>query len=163
MAVLTTNPTIKGDGLKFNVRSDKLERELDLSLVNLASGTNYEIGDLPKGFVPRNVAIVELVKQDVGGGSAAVLKVLLKSDSAELASRTLGTSDGITVGQVTGKNLEGAGDTICVSATNAPTNGKVKVVIAGDVMTGAFDDGSKRGEYDPSEHVRLNKMEEPGA
>lgn len=163
MAVLTTNPTIKGDGLKFNVRSDKLERELDLSLVNLASGTNYEIGDLPKGFVPRNVAIVELVKQDVGGGSAAVLKVLLKSDSAELASRTLGTSDGITVGQVTGKNLEGAGDTICVSATNEPTNGKVKVVIAGDVMTGAFDEGSKRGEYDPKEHVRLNKMEEPEA
>lgn len=168
MSALTTDVSIKGNGLKFNVRSYKLERVLDLSMVNLAAAvtssdvttnTYYEIGDLPKGFVPRNVAIVELKKQVTSTTeSAAKIGVYLKSDSAKLVERTLGTADGITVGQVSGKNLDGAGDTLCVTVDKTPTNGKVKVVVSGDVMTGAFDEGEKRDSYDEAEHVLTNKI-----
>ena len=154
MAALTTDETIKGNGLNFNVRSYLLERVIDLSKVSLAASAYYDIGNLPNGFVPRNVAIVELKKQVTSAAeSAAKLGVYLKSDSAKLAERTLGTADGVTVGQVTGKNLAGAGDAICIMVDNVPTNGLVKVAISGDVMTGAFDEGLKRDEYDPAETV----------
>lgn len=163
MSALTPDVTIKGKGLNFNVRSYLLERVFDLSKVKLAAAvtsggtttnTYYEIGDLPKGFVPRNVAIVELKKQVTSTDEpAAKIGVYLKSDSAKLAERTLGTAEGVTVGQVTGKNLAGAGDAICIMVDKTPTNGLVKIAISGDVMTGAFDEGLKRDEHDPAEIV----------
>lgn len=155
MAELTTNTTIKADGLKFNVRSYLIERVIDFSLIGLTATTNYEIGDLPKGFVPRNVAVIELVK----AGAAGTCGVYLKSDSAKLAERTLGTAAGVTVGQVTGKNLAGAGDTICLALGAAQTTGKVKVAIAGDMMTGEWDEGIKNvAPFDPAERVPTNMM-----
>ena len=45
-----------------------------------------------------------------------------------------------------------------MTVDKTPTNGKVKVVVSGDVMTGAFDEGEKRDSYDEAEHVRTNKI-----
>ncbi len=157
-ALASTDTTIKGAGLDFNVRSYKMERTLDFNIASLTGSTYYEIGDLPKGFVPRNVAIVELESPVVAsGGTATTLGVYLKSDSAKLAERVLSTAKGLTVGQVTGKNLVGAGDTICVMVNNKPSNGLVKVVISGDWMTGYFDEAlDEASDFNPADHVRSN-------
>lgn len=159
-ALASTDTTIKGAGLDFNVRSYKLERKLDFNVASLTGSAYYEIGDLPKGFVPRNVAIVELESPVVAsGGTATTLGVYLKSDSAKLAERVLSTAKGLTVGQVTGKNLVGAGDTICVMVDNKPSNGLVKVVISGDMMTDYWDESLiQSSDFDPADHVRVNAV-----
>lgn len=159
-ALASTDTTIKGAGLDFNVRSYKLERKLDFNVASLTDSTYYEIGDLPKGFVPRNVAIVELESPvKASGGTATTLGVYLKSDSAKLVERVLSTAKGLTVGQVTGKNLVGAGDTICVMVDNKPSNGLVKVVISGDMMTDYWDESLiQSSDFDPADHVRVNAV-----
>ena len=149
MAALTTDATFKDNGLKWNVRSYLYERVIDFSKDVLKATTNYEIGDLPAGFVPRNVAVIELVKT----ASAATVGVYLKSDSTKLAERACGTSDGLTVGQVTGKNLAGAGDTLAVAVSAIPASGVVKIAVSGDMMTDVWDDGLKRDSFDPAEHI----------
>ncbi|MGN0845630.1 MAG: hypothetical protein ACI4QT_10490 [Kiritimatiellia bacterium] len=155
----STNDTIKGAGLDFNVRSYKLERKLDFNLCSLNKSTYYEIGDLPKGFVPRNVAIVELEMPDATGDSAATIGIYLKSDSAKLVERVLSTEKGLTVGQVTGKNLDGAGDTICVMVDDTPANGLVKIVISGDMMTDYWDESIvQASDFNAADHVRVNKV-----
>lgn len=177
MSALTTNTTIKGGGFKFNVRSYRLERVIDFSLLDFTASTYFEIGDLPAGFVPRAIGIIELKKQVVGAGgdaSATTLGVYLKSDSSKLVERTLGTAEGNTFALMmkattTASGSEtlsyattlapvGVGGTLALCADAKPTNGKVKVVISGDIMAGVFDDGEKRDAYDEAEHVRTNKI-----
>ncbi len=170
MAALTTDTTLKGDGLKYNVRSGKIERVIDFSTFALAAATNYEIGDLPDGFIPRAIGILELKKQIVGDGgdaSAATVSVKVKGDGSTLASRTLGTA----VGNTFALTMSGAvsssvatiaptavGATLCITTSAAIKTGLVKIVIAGDMMEGVFDANEARGDYDPAKHVRVNTV-----
>ena len=169
MSQLITDTTIKGHGLRFDVRSYKLFRSIDFSLADLKGdvknedttvSTYYEIGDLPPGFVPRNVALVELVKPPVAESeTGAKVGVYLKSDGSKVVERTLGTAAGITVGQVTGKNLAGAGDALCLTVDAPPARGRVKVVISGDLMTDVWDEGDKTEEITPASTVLTNLMD----
>lgn len=173
MSALTTNTTIKGDGLKFNVRSYKLERVIDFAALDFTASTYFEIGDLPAGFIPRAIGLLELVKQIVGSGgdaNAATLGVYLKSDSSKLVERTLGTAAGNTFALLTAAATSLASEvyttaltpkavagSLCAHVNNKPTNGKIKVVIAGDMMSDSWDDGIKNVEpFDPSEAVPAN-------
>lgn len=163
MAALTTDVTFKGDGIKFNVRSMKFERVIDFTQFDFTAATYFEIGDLPAGFIPRAVGILELKKQDTSGGeSAATFGVYLKSDSTKLAERTLGTDVGNTFALTTACTVAsstgtlspiGVGGTLAVYANKKPTTGLVKVVIAGDMMSGEWDEGAKRDSFDPAEHI----------
>lgn len=174
MSALTTDTTIKGNGLRFDVRSYKLFRSLDFSLVQLGSSAYYEIGNLPAGFVPRNVAIIELTR----ASGACALAVYAKSDSAKLVERTLGTAAGMTVAAAQGAtntvtqasespfavsavtSVLGAGhvgETLCVKLGAAsPATGKVKIVISGDLMTDVWDEGDKTGDITPASTVLTN-------
>ena len=174
MSALTTDTTIKGNGLRFDVRSYKLFRSLDFSLAQLGSSPYYEIGNLPDGFVPRNIAIIELTR----ASSAATLAVYAKSDSAKLVERTLGTAAGITVAAAQGATntvtqssespyavsavttVLGAGhrgETLCVKlSADSPASGKVKIVISGDLMTDVWDEGDKTGDITPASTVLTN-------
>lgn len=178
MSALTTNTTIKGSGFKFNVRSYRLERVIDFTMLDFTASTYFEIGDLPAGFVPRAIGILELKKQVVGTGgdaSAATLGVYLKSDSSKLVERTLGTAEGNTFALMTAATSTstsgdssitttttlapvGVGGTLALYVNAKPTTGKVKVVVSGDIMAGVFDEGEKRDAYDEAEHVRTNKI-----
>ncbi len=143
---MATDTKIKGDGLKFNVRSYKLERVIDFSKVALDAETEYELGDLPRGFVPRMAAVVEL--KSPASAASIVAKVGTGS-----ATRTVGTDKGYTAAAVTGVHLTDATVPVTLSTSAALVDGIVKVVLAGDVMTGAFDDGLGRDAFDPAEHI----------
>lgn len=156
MAALTTDLTLKGDGIKFNVRSMKFERVIDFTQFDLAAATYFEIGDLPAGFIPRAVGILELKKQDTSAGeSAATFGVYLKEDSTKLAERTLGTDVGNTFALMTAGTTApvGVGGTLAVYANAKPTTGLVKVVIAGDMMSDVWDEGVKHDASDPAAHI----------
>lgn len=145
MAALTgTDVSLKGDGFRFNVRSMKWERTLDFAEFAPAASTEYEIGDFPEGFVPRAVAVVEIRMAD----ASATLTVKRKSDGTALASRTLGAGAGCTCAAFA--NAAGAAETLALSVTAAPKSGVVKVVVAGDEMTGAWDGGLGRDASDPA-------------
>ena len=139
--------TIKGDGLKFNVRSYKLERLIDFSKVSLAKETEYELGDLPRGFVPRMAAVVELK-------SPSATATVVATVGAGKASRTVGADKGYTAAAVTGVHLTDETVAVTLSTSAELADGIVKVVLAGDVMTGAFDDGLGRDAFDPKDYVR---------
>lgn len=156
MAALTTDVTFKGDGIKFNVRSMKFERVIDFTQFDLAAATYFEIGDLPAGFIPRAVGILELKKQDTSAGeSAATFGVYLKEDSTKLAERTLGTDVGNTFALMTAGTTApvGVGGTLAVYANLKPSTGLVKVVVSGDMMTDVWDEGAKRDSFNPAEHI----------
>ena len=166
MASLTTNTTLKGNGFAFNVRSGKLERVIDFTKFDFAKTTYFEIGDLPTGFLPRAIAILELKKQS-DDETAATFGVYLKGDSSKLVERALGTAVGNTFALLTGAATTGSaapfttalspkavGGTLCAYASNKPSTGLVKVVIAGDMMSGEWDEGLKRDAFDPAEHVK---------
>lgn len=59
-AIASTDTKILDKGGEWNVRSGLWERKIDFSLVDLTANTEYEFLRLPKGFVPRNAAIVNL-------------------------------------------------------------------------------------------------------
>lgn len=138
--------TIKGDGLKFNVRSYKLERLIDFSKVSLAKETEYELGDLPRGFVPRMAAVVELK-------SPSATATIVANVGAGKASRTVGAGRGYTAAAVSGVHLTDETVAVTLSTSAELADGIVKVVLAGDVMTGAFDDGLGRDAFDPKDYV----------
>ena len=152
--------TIKGDGLKFNVRSYKLERLVDFAKVSLGADTEYELGDLPRGFVPRMAAVVELKSPSPtvsGEGETLTTTPTTATIVAKVgtgsASRTIGTAKGYTAAAITGVHLTDADVPVTLSTSAALTDGIVKVVLAGDVMTGAFDDGLGRDAFDPKDYV----------
>lgn len=157
---MATDTKIKGDGLKFNVRSYKLERVIDFSKVALDAETEYELGDLPRGFVPRMAAVVELKSPSpkvTGDGATLTTTPTTASIVAKVgtgsATRTVGTDKGYTAAAVTGVHLTDATVPVTLSTSAALVDGIVKVVLAGDVMTGAFDDGLGRDAFDPAEHI----------
>lgn len=177
MSALSTNTTLKGDGFKFNVRSYKIERVIDFSLVVFTASIYFELGTLKDAFVPRNIAIVELIAQDTSDESAATFGVYLKSDGSKLVERTLGSATGCTTAGLTKNSVTegtaaqdgtvsgtavtsaavGAGGTLCGYVNNKPTSGKVKIVISGDLMTDYWDEAlGGATEFDPAEHVRTN-------
>ena len=59
-AIASTDTKILDKGGEWNVRSGLWERKIDFRLVDLTANTEYEFLRLPKGFVPRNAAIVNL-------------------------------------------------------------------------------------------------------
>jgi len=168
MAALTTNESFKGEGFKFNVRSGKIERVIDFTKFDFTASTYFEIGDLPAGFIPRSIAVLELKKQDTSGGaSAATFGIYLKSDSSKLVERMLGTAVGNTFALLTAATTTEAssayttvlapkavGGTLAAYVNNKPVTGLVKVVIAGDMMSDEWDEGIKRDAFDPAEHIQ---------
>ena len=85
MAAHTNDKSILGDGLQWNVRSYMLERRIDFAaLDSLDTSKYYEIGTLPKGFVPRNIALVQLTGVD----KASTFKVYKTVESAESGTAT---------------------------------------------------------------------------
>ena len=85
MAAHTNDKSILGDGLQWNVRSYMLERRIDFSaLDSLDTSKYYEIGTLPKGFVPRNIALVQLTGVD----TASTFKVSKTVESAASGTAT---------------------------------------------------------------------------
>ena len=157
MAALTTDVTFKGDGIKFNIRSMKFERVIDFTHFDFTAATYFEIGDLPAGFIPRAVGILELKKQDTSAGeSAATFGVYLAADGTKLAERTLGTDVGNTFALMIAKDTltpVGVGGTLAIYANLKPSTGLVKVVVSGDMMTDVWDEGAKRDSFDPAEHI----------
>lgn len=163
MAALTTDASFLGDGMKFNVRSMKIERVIDFTQCDFTAATYFEVGKLPDGFIPRAVGILELKKQDTSSGeSASTFGVYLKEDGTKLAERTLGTAVGNTFALTTACAVSsstgtltplGVGGKVAVYVDKKPTTGLVKVVFAGDMMSGEWDEGAKRDSFDPAEHI----------
>ena len=172
MAAHSNDKTFLGDGLKFNVRSYLLEKVLDFGLMKpIDTSKYYEIGTLPNGFVPRNIAIIELDK----ASSSSTLKVYKTVEDAsngsatEIASLNVGGDtlgftakpmDAATVASTTATITPSIGAQLAVKAGAAFTGGKVKVAISGDKMTGYWNDSLEEtgGDFDPGEHVRVNMV-----
>ena len=143
MSQLITDTTIKGHGLRFDVRSYKLFRSIDFSLADLKGdvknedttvSTYYEIGDLPPGFVPRNVALVELVKPPVAesetGAKVGVYLVASTTPGFESAETVKLTSLVIEANKTTNLDVKAA-DVKAALKANALENAlfiKVKLV-----------------------------------
>ena len=80
-AIASTDNKILDNGGEWNVRSGLWERKIDFSIVDLTANTEYEFLRLPKGFVPRNAAIINLKLL----GDCKVT-VTAKSDSSKTVS-----------------------------------------------------------------------------
>ena len=161
MSALTTDATILGNGLGRNVRSYMLEKTVDFSTVSLGSTAYYEIGAFPAGFVPRNIAIVELRK----ASSSSTVKVYKKSDSSEVASLSVGGAtlgfaakpfDAATVASSAATITPSTGATLALKFGAAFTDGAVKIVVSGDFMTGVWDEGEKSLPVRPDAAVATN-------
>jgi len=180
MAAHSNDKTFLGDGLKFNVRSYLLEKVLDFGLMKpIDTSKYYEIGTLPKGFVPRNIAIIELDKASASS-TLKVYKTVEDADNGsatEVASLNVGGStlgfvaksmQATTVTQsssspyaVSGVEIGSLADAqLAVKAGAAFTGGKVKVAISGDMMTGYWNESLENtsGDFDAGDHVRVNTV-----
>lgn len=172
MAAHSNDKTFLGDGLKFNVRSYLLEKVLDFGLMKpIDTSKYYEIGTLPKGFVPRNIAIIELDK----ASASSTLKVYKTVEDAsngsatEVASLNVGGStlgfaanpmDAAAVVSSTATVTPSLEAQLAVKAGAAFTGGKVKVAISGDMMTGYWNESLENtsGDFDAGDHVRVNTV-----
>ncbi|MBO7688628.1 MAG: hypothetical protein J6V72_19780 [Kiritimatiellae bacterium] len=177
MAAHSNNKSILGQGLLWNARSGMLERVIDFAKAGLAStDAYYEIGTLPKGFVPRNIAILQLAKANAAS-TVKVYKTVEDADSGsatEIASVTTATSgtlgtvfkpfDGIAVEQSSSSPYAvssaavtpSMGAQLAVKLGSAFTSGIVKVVISGDRMAGIWDDGDAAPPITPKDAVPVN-------
>ena len=162
-ALASTDTSILGNGLNENVRSYMLERVIDFAVASLGSSAYYELGALPKGFVPRNIAIVELTK----ASASSTVKVYGKASGDEIASLAVGGStlgfavkpfDAATVSSSTATITPTLDETLCLKLGAAFTAGRVKVVVSGDRMTGIWDEGEKATPIKPSVAVPINKL-----
>ena len=172
MAAHSNNKTFLGDGLKANVRSYLLEKVIDFSQMGTVdTSAYYEIGTLPKGFVPRNIAIIELDK--ASASSTVKVYKTVEDDSSgsatEVASLNVGGStlgfmakpmDSATVSSSTATVTPSLEAQLAVKAGAAFTGGKVKVAISGDLMTGYWNDAlvGQGGDFDAGDHVRVNMV-----
>lgn len=181
MASHTNDKSILGDGLKWNVRSYMLEKKIDFGILNaLDTSKYYEIGTLPKGFVPRNIALVQLTNvnsastvkvyktvEDASNGSATeiaslsataspnAVATLFKPFDAAAVSATVASTAATGTATVT----PSVGAQLAVKVGSAFTKGVVKVVISGDWMTGYFDEALDGAEdFNPADHVRVNTV-----
>lgn len=172
MAAHTNDKSLLGDGLQWNVRSYMLERRIDFSaLDSLDTSKFYEIGTLPKGFVPRNIALVQLTGVD----TASTIKAYKTVESADSGTATelASLSATATGAPATVFKPFDAGVVASTAATVTPSmdaqlavkvgaafkKGVVKVVVSGDWMTGYFDAALDGGtDFDPADRVRANTV-----
>lgn len=179
MAAHSNDKSILGSGLQWNVRSYMLERRIDFGVTGeLDTSKYYEIGTLPKGFVPRNIALVQLTNVN----SASTVKVYKTVEDADNGSATEIASLSATASPNAPATLFKPFDAAAVSATVASTSatgtgtitpsmdaqlavkvgagftkGVVKVVISGDWMTGYFDEALDGvSDFNPADHVKNN-------
>lgn len=180
MSAHANNKSFLGDGLKFNVRSYLLEKVIDFSQMGTVDASAYyEIGTLPKGFVPRNLAIIELDKAS-DSSTVKVYKTVEDGDNGsvtELASLSVGgASLGFVAKSMQTTTVTQAGTSpfavsdvaigsladaqLAVKAGAAFTGGKVKIAISGDLMTGHWNDALENagGAFDAGDHVRVNTV-----
>lgn len=155
MAAHSNDKTILGDGLKWNVRSHLFERTVDFFLMGkVDADAYYEIGTLPKGFVPRNVAVVELAK-----ASEASTVALFKTVEGESGSATSVVSASVG-GDEPALEVKAFGDAdaqLALKAGAAFAGGKVKVAISGDMMTGYWDEAlGTSGGFNAADGVSVN-------
>ena len=176
MSAHSNDKSILGNGLNENVRSYLLERVIDFGVMgSVSTDAYYEIGTLPKGFVPRNIAVIELSKASASS-TVKVYKTVEDASSGsatEIASCSVG---GDTLGYtaasmltVSGTAPDGGGSITSVSvgslanaqlaikAGSAFTAGRVKVAISGDFMTGIWDEGEKAPPIKPT--VAIQKVQ----
>lgn len=171
MAAHSNNKTLLGDGLKWNVRSYLFEKVIDFSLMGTVdTSAYYEIGTLPRGFVPRNIAIVELAKASASSTVKVYKTVEDDSDGSatEIASLAVGGSalgftakpiDTAAVASSTATVTPSMNAQLAVKAGAAFAGGKVKIAISGDLMTGYWDDAlGATGGFDAGEAVRANMV-----
>ena len=177
MAAHSNDKSILGNGLNENVRSYMLERVLDFGLIKPLTSNYYEIGTLPAGFVPRNIAILLLTPASAAS-TVKVYKTVEDESSGsatEIASVTTATSgtlgtvfkpfDGIVVEQSSSSPYAvssaaitpSMGAQLAVKVGSAFTAGRVKIVISGDQMAGIWDEGDKNPSIKPS--VAVQKVE----
>ena len=180
MAAHSNDKSILGNGLVWNVRSNMWERRIDFgAMAALDTSKYYEIGTLPKGFVPRNIALVQLTNVN-SASTVKVYKTVEDADNgsaAELASITA-TASG--AGATVFKPFDAAAVAATVASTSATgsatitpsvnaqlavkvgagfTKGVVKVVISGDWMTGYFDEAlDGNTDFNAADHVRVNTV-----
>ena len=173
MAAHSNDKSILGSGLQWNVRSYMLERRIDFGVTGaLDTSKYYEIGTLPKGFVPRNIALVQLTNVN----SASTVKVYKTVEDADSGSATEIASLSATASPNAPASVFKPFDTGVVASTAATvtpsmdaqlavkvgagfTKGVVKVVISGDWMTGYFDEALDGAEdFNPADHVRVNTV-----
>ena len=172
MASHTNDKSILGDGLQWNVRSYMLERRIDFAALEaLDTSKYYEIGTLPNGFVPRNIALVQLT----GVNTASTVKLFKTVEDAEsgtaseLASLTATATgapatvfkpfDAGVVDSSAATVTPSMDAQLAVKVGSAFTKGVVKVVVSGDWMTGYFDAALDGGtDFDPADHVRANSV-----
>jgi len=153
MAAHSNDKTILGDGLRENVRSYMLERVLDFAQFAPNSNTYFEIGTLPPGFVPRNVAILQLTPantasavtlyktvEDSSSGTATAIVSASLTSAAPLASAFAAFDKG-TVASSASTVTPSVGAQLAVKTDAGFTAGRVKVVISGDRMAGPWDFG----------------------
>ncbi len=156
MAAHSNDKTILGDGLKWNVRSYLYEKVVDFSLMEkVDASAYYEVGALPRGFVPRNVAIVELARaSDLGEVKVySTVEDVANGSATEVASLNVGGADlGFAA-----KAFADMDATLALKAGVAFTGGKIKVAVSGDMMTGHWDEAlGTSGEFDPADGVSVN-------
>ena len=173
MAAHSNDKSILGDGLQWNVRSYMLEKKIDFGILNeLDTSKYYEIGTLPKGFVPRNIALVQL--KSVSTASTVKVYKTVEDASSGTATEIASLSATATGDPAAVFKPFDAGVVANSAATVTPsmdaqlavkvgaqfTKGLVKVVISGDWMTGYFDEAlDEAGDFDPADHVRTNETD----
>ena len=179
MAAHSNDKSILGSGLQWNVRSYMLERRIDFGVTGALNTSNYyEIGTLPKGFVPRNIALVQLTNvnsastvkvyktvEDAENGSATEIASLSATASPNAPAAVYKPFDAIAVTQSSSSPYAVSAATVTPS-TGAQlaikvgagfTKGVVKVVISGDWMTGYFDEAlDGASDFNAADHVRKN-------
>ncbi len=181
----TNDKSILGNGLQWNVRSYMLERRIDFGAMDALDTTKYyEIGTHPKGFVPRNIALVQLTNvnsastvklyktvEDADNGSATeiaslsataspnAVATLFKPFDAAVNTVTQASSSPFAVSAVASVVTPSVDAQLAVKVGSAFTKGVVKVVISGDWMTGYFDESLDGvSDFNPADHVRVNTV-----
>lgn len=137
----------------WNVRSGHWERKIDFAALKLTAGTEYEFLVLPKHFVPRNLAIVNI------DDSGVTVTATCKSDSSKTVACASGAE--CAIASIAGASSDG--EVICLKIGAATEKGCVKVVVSGDRMTGEWDSALSGGGFDPASEVEHNLQPEPAA
>ena len=171
MAAHSNDKSILGSGLQWNVRSYMLERRIDFGVTGaLDTSKYYEIGTLPKGFVPRNIALVQLTNvnsastvkvyktvEDASNGSATEIASLSATASPNAPAKLFKPFDVGAVADSKATITPSMDAQLAIKVGAGFTKGVVKVVISGDWMTGYFDEAlDGASDFNAADHVRKN-------
>ena len=169
MAAHSNDKSIVGQGLLWNARSGMLERVIDFAKAGLSStDAYYEIGTLPAGFVPRNVALIQLTHvnsastvklyktvEDASSGTATEVASLSATASSALGSVFKPFDPGV-VASTAATVTPSMNAQLAVKLGAAFNKGIVKVVISGDRMAGIWDNGDAAPPITPADAVPVN-------